>query len=93
MDGSMVMSYWLAQLAVAWWFLPPAMLPVTLVGVSVNATVPAQSLAILRCPGSGDTAMVRPGQRACAIVDVVSVRDRAVLVPHRTSPSLQTARV
>ena len=80
---------WLVRVLVAWWFLPASTLPVSLVGVSINAANPAQSIAMIRCPGAAGTAMTRPGQAACNLVDVVAVRERAVLVRSVLSSRLE----
>ena len=76
----MIPMSWLGALAAAWWFYPSTALPITLIGASVNTVNAAQSIAVIRCPTAGESSMSRPGQRACAIADVVGVRDRAVLV-------------
>lgn len=85
----MIPLTWLGTMAVAWWLYPPTVLPITLVGVSVNARNPVQSIAVIRCPAAGESAMSRPGQRACAMADVVGVRDRAVLVRNVLSNRLE----
>ncbi len=70
----------LARAMAVWWFVPASALPVSLVGASVNAETPALSIAIIKCPGATETSLVRAGQRVCAVADVVSVRERSVLV-------------
>jgi type II secretory pathway component PulC len=73
--------------------LPPSELPVTLLGVVMDAAVPARSACLLRCtyPGEKQTTSVllSTGQRACDVVEVTEILQETVVIKNLLTDRLE----
>ncbi len=72
--------------------LPVSELPMTVVGVAVNADAPTKSVAMIRCTrpsAASGAAVLTVGQRVCDLAEVSDVRADGVIIKNLQSGAME----
>jgi len=73
--------------------LPSSELPVDLLGIAIDSTMPAKSASLVRCRYPGEqstiTILIATGQRACDLAEIAEIRPHSVVIRNLTANRLE----
>lgn len=59
---------------------PTSSLPITLMGVFVEAKAPRDSKSLVQCAGSADGVLVKIGDKVCGVAELIDIKENGVLI-------------